>query len=304
MRFDAIEGIRIVQANNSRFLVFVPKDKAGKKLKINLMMARSKEFQAWARANFRDLDAEEREADLRNILADESLGGDAEARGRKYRIAMRLTRVVNGAGTAALVWAFLYPEPYAALIWLLLCLPFAAIAAAAPFPGLIRFSGPPKGAYPILSPVIGTAALGLALRAMMDRDILEWGRFWTPFAIVSALLFASVLFRFPETRSKPRDGLFLLLFSALYGYGATIGYNCVQDRSPFREYRAEVEAKRVSHGKHTSYYLTLSPWGPRTVPEEVSVASEIYDRVGRNDSVSVWMRSGALGIPWFTVTAE
>lgn len=301
MRFDAIAGIRLVQSNNSKTLIFLPKDPGGKKLKINLMMSRSADFHAWARANFRDLDAEDREAALQAILADETLGADAEARGRKYRLAMRLARIVNGAGSAAMLWAFIYPEPYAVVIWILLALPFAALAAAAPFPGLIRFNGPAKGAYPTLSPAIGLAALGLALRSSIDRDILAWSRFWAPFAIISLLLFASILFRFPEIRAKPRSAFLPFLLAAAYGYGAAISYNCLQDHAPGRKYRAEVESKRVTHGKTTSYYLELSPWGPRKESKEVTVSSSMYDRTRQGDSVDVRLRNGALGIPWFTV---
>ncbi|MBW8886486.1 MAG: hypothetical protein JF616_01910 [Fibrobacteres bacterium] len=304
MRLEAIAGIRTIQTKNSRTLVFLPKDPGGKKIKINLMMPRSKEFQAWARGNFRDLDAEEREADLRKILADESLGGDAETRGRKYRFAMRLTRLVNGAGTVALLWAFFYPSPYEVVIWILISLPFAAFATASMFPDLVRFNGPPKGAYPILSPVVTLAAIGLALRAFIDRDILAWDRFWTPFTIVSGLLFASLLLRFPEIRRKPRNALFPIILAAAYGYGATISYNCLEDHARAKKYRAEVEEKWASHGKTTTYYLKLSPWGPRSVPKDVTVSESAYAQAQRGDSVSVWLRNGALGIPWFTVQVD
>jgi hypothetical protein len=67
-------------------------------------------------------------------------------------------------------------------------------------------------------------------------------------------------------------------------------------------YPAAVTGQRVSHGRSTSYYLTLSPWGPMTGAFETSVGRRLYNAVNLGDTVEVSLHSGWLHIPWYQVT--
>jgi len=55
----------------------------------------------------------------------------------------------------------------------------------------------------------------------------------------------------------------------------------------------------VAHGKSTSYYLRLSPWGQFTKEHEFSVNRSFFNDVRRGDSVNILLSPGALDIPWY-----
>jgi hypothetical protein len=89
---------------------------------------------------------------------------------------------------------------------------------------------------------------------------------------------------------------------AAYGYGAVVLGNSELDAAAGRNYRVEVLAMHYSHGsRSTTYYLTLAPWGPRTRPEDVSVARNLYSATRPGEQVCVHQGAGALGIGWYVV---
>ncbi len=94
-------------------------------------------------------------------------------------------------------------------------------------------------------------------------------------------------------------GLFLFFG---YGFGTTVNINSVFDKSTPQVYEATVLSQRKSSGKHTSYYLTVSPWiDGMTEQKEVSVGSTVYKSVNEGDVVLIRLHDGKLGIPWFSV---
>ena len=94
-------------------------------------------------------------------------------------------------------------------------------------------------------------------------------------------------------------GLFLFFG---YGFGTTVNINSVFDKSTPQVYEATVLSQRKSSGKHTSYYLTVSPWiDGMTDQKEISVGSTVYKSVNEGDVVLIRLHDGKLGIPWFSV---
>jgi hypothetical protein len=91
------------------------------------------------------------------------------------------------------------------------------------------------------------------------------------------------------------------LIGAALGYGAPGMIDTRFDAAQPQQFRATVSSMHVSHGKSTSYYLSLTPWGPRTEPSDVSVSSSLYNQVNPGDQVCVALHGGALAVPWFTV---
>jgi hypothetical protein len=86
-----------------------------------------------------------------------------------------------------------------------------------------------------------------------------------------------------------------------YGLGAVSAINGYFDGSDPVLYRATVLGKRVSHGRTTTYRLTLVPWGPRTAENTVEIPKEMYDVINTGDSVCPSVKRGALGVAWYDV---
>jgi hypothetical protein len=69
-------------------------------------------------------------------------------------------------------------------------------------------------------------------------------------------------------------------------------------------YQTHVLGKHKVTGKNTSYHILLSPWGPRVVPEDVTVDRDYYQRKQPGNSVTVATQPGCLGIAWFRIVEE
>jgi hypothetical protein len=77
--------------------------------------------------------------------------------------------------------------------------------------------------------------------------------------------------------------------------------NCRFDSQEHETYTAAVLEKEISDGKTTTYYLDLTPWGPRTEHEKVSVTHDAFRRANIGDTVEVYLYKGRLNAKWFEV---
>jgi hypothetical protein len=212
-------------------------------------------------------------------------------------------KTLNGLAFLVLIWAIIKPEPYHYLVWTLVLLPIVTLGFIRHFDGALKLderktnaSALPNVAIAFLLPCIG-----LALRAVIDFKILGWDNFWLPFATVSLSFFLLILYCAKDIRKMIGTALLLVIFCAVYGYATVISLNGILDQSPPTIYKASVIKKRISSGKHTSYYLRLSPWGPVKGEEEVDVGKAVYEKHPVGTGVEVIAKNGRLGIPWFLV---
>jgi hypothetical protein len=297
---SAIRGFRIVPTQNVSSLQLCPHDPQSKVLKLTLMFERKEELLAWAGEHFPNLDERDAEAELNEVLEDRQLGETREEREAVLDRVRLWTWIVKGAAFVALIWALLKPEPYRLVIGTLLVLPWVALLLKRCYPKIITFNSS-KQYSPLPDVTLGflIPSFMLALRALLDFDIVAWENFWLPFAAVSLVLFAAVVLLVPEVRAKIVVLLFLAIFTGCYGCGATITLNGLLDRSLRQTYYASVLEKRISHGEHKSYYVKLSPWGPRETEKEVNVGRAAYERHQIGDRVPVVLRQGRFAIPWF-----
>lgn len=105
-------------------------------------------------------------------------------------------------------------------------------------------------------------------------------------------------------RGSGNEWVFLIMYAAAYGYGATLTSNVAFDNQPPTLYQVQVGSKYLTRGKNLSYNLTLGPWGPRTTSEDVTVKADYYSRKQPGDSVTIATRPGRLGIAWFRVVEQ
>ena len=60
--------------------------------------------------------------------------------------------------------------------------------------------------------------------------------------------------------------------------------------------------KHLTRDRHTSWYLRLAPWGPRTEARDVAVTPELYESTDKGQAVCVALHNGALNVHWLTVS--
>jgi hypothetical protein len=75
----------------------------------------------------------------------------------------------------------------------------------------------------------------------------------------------------------------------------------VYDKGATTFFATKVLGMHISSGKTTTYYLKLQAWGPVPTAEDVQVSSDYYRQVQPGQAVTVALRPGLLGVPWFTV---
>lgn len=97
--------------------------------------------------------------------------------------------------------------------------------------------------------------------------------------------------------------LALLILFTFFSTGAVFCYNKEFDSSAPEIIETKVIDHKVSHGKHTSYYLTVSPWIDGET-KKVSVSSKAYKKCEIGGTAYIHLYNGALGIHWYYVSKE
>lgn len=297
-----ISGFRIFSAQGSRTLILVPRNpKANKAIKTALLYERQDELFAWLSLRLTNLDAEARRKKAAELLQDPRLGQTADERQTRHVQLTRWTKALNGATFCITLWALFWPTPYPLAIYACCLMPWLALAAVCASKNLIRLGVEANSAYPDVSVSFLMPGIVLALRAFQDFNILSWKDFWPVFTALSLAQYLCTLFVDRNLRAQKASAACLVLFCAIYAYASVICINAVTDRSVRTVYQAQVLDKRLSRGKHDSYYLLLSPWGNRPNSREVDVGRRVFNRHGVGETVHVVVRKGRLRIPWYYV---
>jgi hypothetical protein len=100
-------------------------------------------------------------------------------------------------------------------------------------------------------------------------------------------------------RPLPLVGV-LTLMVGMAASGLTFA-NCIRDTSPAAEYEVPVLAKWGSGGNRPVRALRLGRWGQRTAPSNLHVRRDLWEAVSTGEHVSVLVRGGRFGLPWFMV---
>jgi hypothetical protein len=292
-----IVGLRTIQTRNASYSRLYLKEGRG-----SITISKSFNFDDAARAWFQqiaDLDQRDRAVLLDEIAKDDELGATAEERLAKLSGAktwsISLTMVSIAAAAAML---FSHDSFRVAAAFLLAATPVAAFFLMQRSPLLYTIFKPKTDPRGELSFVLIVSAIGLLL--------LQGGLHFVSFQPLLPLVvtvFLVYLFAFYQVSRKgsSRPGRFflLLIFAGLYSAGFGAMADTISDRAPAKTYTADVLHKRISRGRSTSYYLTLSPWGPIASPDEVSVSLKVFHSFNVGDQVCLNLHPGSLHAPWY-----
>lgn len=296
-----VEGYRTCQGRYQAFRVIFLKNGARK---ISLMSyATDDSLREWF-AGLTDLDARDREQLLSKIDADQELGAtpqerrDALSRAKRMNIA---AWVIDGAAAAGFVWG---PPQYRLAAMLILALaPVAAAYVLYRQPllyGVFKAKSDPRGD---VSPLLMISGFGLLMGAA-DVNFIST-QMLLPFIGIGALVL--LVLYYPGARRSPRLAgtlVGLVVLSGFYGWGLAAGVDTAADKSAPQSYTAQVLGGHVVHGKSTSYYLELEPWGPyETVENQMKVSAATYYAARQGEIVCLALHRGALRIPWYELVA-
>jgi hypothetical protein len=291
---------RLPQHNSPPLLVLVLRPGHGRDLKISMMFQPDAYFDRWLR-RFPDLDARDAAAAQEAILSDLALGATPENRMATVNAAKRVQRFAAIATYVIAAWGWFYPVPYPLVISVLAALPIIVIFVVMQSNGLYRIDEQRNDVHPNFAIPFIIPGLILAMRAVVDFNVLSWQR-----PAMFALAIGIVMLAFsvvvdPRVRSRRVTLIALLFCTFMYGLGAGLQANALLDRSPVAAFAPVVVGHSTTHGRHTEYRLRVEAWGPFTNPNNVEVNRHVYAAVSVGDPVCINLRAGALAIPWYTV---
>ena len=274
--------------------VLVPKPGSGGKIKLSNFLKTDKEFRTWIQS-LPDLDLEKKKtADRERREAIASLKQHGIAEKTLRRIAGGLSFAAYGLGFAS----FFERDASHALTWALIALPWVAILLVAKFAPFYRFGGPRNSPIPDLTLALIGPGFFLMLGVLRSVVPVGWEGPLCLSVLGSAMLAGAAFWRDPWLKQHRGIAVVLLLLCCSYGYGAGMQINALLDGSTPQTYRVVVTAKHVSHGKSTSYHLSLAPWGPRASGQDLMVPYSRYAVLKPGDTVCMLLRAGALGVAW------
>jgi hypothetical protein len=263
----------------------------------------SDELKSWLIENFKDLDALDLKQTEDQLLHDTSLGFTEQEREEKLKRAQLTARIYNIGGGVLGATSF-FIDHYLIIVALLLY-PVAGIVILRLNNGLIKFlSNKKRSPYPFIFLGFYFCALMLLIKSIVPYDVFQYDHIWPVAFCVGIAITALLYFTGLNKSAEAAKGqvIFMLIMGMLYGYGSTLEVNCAFDKSTAQIFTAQVLDHRVTRGKSNTYYLSLSPWGPRTDAEEVSVPRWLYNEVPVGQTVKIKFKTGLLNIPWFVVT--
>jgi len=298
-----IDGFRLSYTQSTQILAILPKDPKAKKIQTALVLENQKDFLDWVDKNLKNLDYIEAQKEAGAMLKDIQFGATEAERKAKLKEARRWSKVVNNFALAIAFWLMLWPFPYKYAVFAALIIPLFGVYLVYRYNGLVKLDDRRDSPHPTVATAILLPSLALALRAVSDWNIQDWHAFWPPFLSVLALSALPVFILTNKNNLTRKIGavMLIVLFCSVYAYGAVINLNGMLDRSAPVIHTAQIMHKSISTGKHTSYHFELSPWGPRSRVEEVTVGRSLYNKHQVGDTVTIFLKKGRIGISWFYI---
>lgn len=280
--------------------VLVPRAGFGGKIQLSRFLQADAAFLSWIRS-LPDLDESKKRAAAQEksaaIAALTQRGFSESTIALLRRIATGLNFVTYGLGLAS----FFVRDPGHLLIWALIALPWMGIFLVLRFAPYYRFGGPKNSPIPDLTWVLILPGFFLALHVLQGIAPVGWeGPLWLA-TLGSVVLSGAAFGCDPWLKQHRGVAILLLLLCCGYGYGAGMQLNALLDASTPQVFRVVVTNKYVSHGRSTSYHLTLAPWGPNPSGQNLSVPRSLYAEINRGDSVCMLLRPGGLSVAWSTL---
>ena len=250
-----------------------------------------------------DLDERDREALLDAIEQNQELGATPEERLAALRRARNWNIVLSAiAIAAAFAFALGSDQLHLPSAIVLALLPLALVYLLRRAPLLYAMFKPKRDPRTDLSLALMACGLGL----IFGNDgihFVEMPSLFEYAGLVGLLCCAAI---FSPARQNPQFWgamIGMLMIAGAYGWGLAATIDSLADHSPPAGYTAMVQGMHQTHGRSTSYYLDLPPWGPIQSPNHLSVGYGMYRRTSIGDQVCLEVHSGALRVQWYRMVA-
>jgi hypothetical protein len=293
-----IEGFRTVSTRNGSFWQLKLKEGRG-----TITVQKSYDcdgVRAWLQ-QIPDLDERDRNALLQQIEQSQELGATPEERLAALNKAKQLNYgLTAGAIAAALGFGVGGASLRLPSAIVLALLPAVLIYQVRGGPLLYAIFKPKRDPRTDLGIAFMACGLGLifgdsSLHFVDQLSLLEYA------ALVGVLFCAGI---YSAARKNPQFWgamIGMLFIAGAYGFGLAAAADTIPDHATPASYSVTVENKHETHGRSTSYYLDLGPWGPMQGANSLSVSYSTYEGTSIGDQVCLDLRPGVLRVQWYQV---
>lgn len=292
-----IEGYRTVSTRNGSYWRL--QGKQGGRAIIIQKWFDCDDLRAWLQ-QLTDFDESDRNSLLDEIKQDQDLGATPDERLGALRQAKQLNVALSVSAIVVGIVVFVYRGPVRLTAAIILAfVPVMVLYLLKSDPLLYAVGKPKRDPRTDLTVAVFVSGLGLMLVGVSVHfasytSLVEWG------ALVAAayvIAFATFTQRGPRV---PAFLLIMLIYGCMYSSGFVMAADTLFDRSPSTIYATSVVGEHETHGRSTTYYLDLAPWGPFTGTNKLSVSRSEYDRAQIGDAICLALRPGYLHAPWYT----
>ncbi|HEY0794989.1 MAG TPA: hypothetical protein VGD64_04340 [Acidisarcina sp.] len=297
VKLSDIEGYRTVSSRNGTYQQIYLKDGRGK-ITLQKYFATDDDYRAWFQ-QLTDLDQRDRKTLLDEIERSDTLGATPEERLAALAGAKRWNIVLIVLCCASVAGLNLGNFSTRCASALVLALAPAAIFLLMQRAPLLYAFGKSK-ADPRADLLIAfmVAAFGFLFFSTSKHLVAT-----LPLFTIIIPLFIGVLAAFggKAWSNSSRWGMLfpVVLFGAMYSYGVAVAADILPDRAQSANYSVPVIGRHISHGRTTTYYLVLAPWGPISSPNDLSVGSRVYGLFGDGGRICLTLHPGAVHVPWY-----
>ncbi len=293
-----IEGCRTFTTRNGTYTVLHLKEDR-RKITITHSFATDDDYRAWFR-QITDLDKRDRDAVLAEISQDQELGATPEERLNALKQAKTRGIIATVIAIAAALAVNLGPANVTLLSAVVLALAPVAVWMLAQRSPLLYVTFKKKADPRVdLGFVLLVAGGGLTF-LISDLEFVSMQPLLyliIPVALVYLAAFFSTIRK--NSTNITAAIIVMLLAGGSYSFGLAIAADSLLDHSKASTYIVPVTGKHSSHGRSTTYYLNLAPWGPVDHPNNISVAATMYRETSIGDQICLGLHPGQLHAPWY-----
>jgi len=267
------------------------------------LLGNSEELKNYFKENFKDIDAIDLENEREKMLKNTALGVTEKDREAAVIKAKQIGWIYNILGMI-LGFSLIVVDSKLA-VWALMFYPLIGILVIVLSKGLIKFVSNSK------TSVYGFTMLGfllpafvLLIKSLGSYDFYQYNNFWLPFFGISIFIFIILyIFGINESAGAIKGQIILMaILALLYGGGSTRQINCTFDQSTPKSIQTTVNSKSIEYSKGTHFYLKLNSWHSDIQSQNIEVSRSIFNRYQEGSSITVYVKSGVLNIPWYYVS--
>jgi hypothetical protein len=302
--FDDIKGYRITE-----HFTFIESRNDKTRIKLSNFYENRNELQDWLIWNYKNLNELEIMQEKQEILSNQDLGWTIHERESNFLKYKRLAKILNWSGSIIAIVTILLLKKSDYVILLCIFYPIFCLLAILFSKGLLTIDEREEAISPSVFWAFFAPTSIVFLRALMYFKTYDYENVWFLTAVIAFCFFFILIinnqgFVFNKFE-KPITIIMLSVFIVFgYSFGTVINLNCALDDSQPKKFKTIVLDKRITKGKSTNYYLTVSPWNNQKEPKEENTNETDYELIKKGDTITINLYEGKLNIPWYEIKLE